>query len=38
LVRSPRSLAARRLGFPDTYVFHDIYGFDPVLLAMARDA
>ena len=28
--------AARRLGFPATYVFHDVYGFDPDLLAMAR--
>ena len=26
----------RRLGFPSTYVFHDVYGFDPDLLAMAR--
>lgn len=38
-VRCPDCLYAlplHSLGFPSTYVCHDVYGFDPDLLAMAR--
>ena len=28
--------ASRRLGFPASWGFHDVYGFEPDLLGMAR--